>query len=256
MEFRGFRIHYVRSTQSSTEAEHVWWRQHKVRATESSKPIERTLYIQMLPTFLRIEENLRMLLSQYGIVEAIHYQEHPDKPRVNSAWIRPSLFAKNNVAFVIFRRAKHLQQVLQLSLEEPLYIAKTEAQLVTPAQKMEEESQWKMDMMAAEEENNAVMAELTEKHRLAQLQKEEQEEQDEGWITVTKAFKKKLAPGAIKKKTTKRARAKQRKMELVNFYSFQHRDRKKQQWENLRRQYEQAKESFEKARQGRKFKPL
>ncbi|XP_018015454.1 putative ribosomal RNA-processing protein 7 homolog B [Hyalella azteca] len=121
---------------------------------------------------------------------------------------------------------------------------------------MAEECKWRMDVVAAEEENNALMAELTEKYNLAQLQKEQQNEEDEGWTTVTKAFKKKIAPGAIQKKTTKRARAKQRKMELVNFYSFQHRDRKKQQWENLRRQYEQAKESFEKARQGRKFKPL
>jgi hypothetical protein len=52
---------------------------------------------------------------------------------------------------------------------------------------MAEECKWRMDVVAAEEENNALMAELTEKYNLAQLQKEQQNEEDEGWTTVTKA---------------------------------------------------------------------
>ncbi|XP_066903968.1 putative ribosomal RNA-processing protein 7 homolog B [Halyomorpha halys] len=94
-----------------------------------------------------------------------------------------------------------------------------------------------------------------EEKRLKELTTEPDEE---GWVTITKKGRN---PGFARKESVlknimKKNKLKQKKKQLINFYSFQIKESKMNQLIQLREKFEEDKKKIELMKQSRKFKPF
>ena len=97
---------------------------------------------------------------------------------------------------------------------------------------------------------------------LKELKAKEEEERlskeadDEGWTLVTHGGRKPGVPREkISKKDLRKEKKKKQKKELINFYTFQQRETKREHIAELRKKFEEDKKRIELMRAARKFKP-
>uniref|UniRef100_A0A3B3U698 Ribosomal RNA processing 7 homolog A n=1 Tax=Poecilia latipinna TaxID=48699 RepID=A0A3B3U698_9TELE len=87
---------------------------------------------------------------------------------------------------------------------------------------------------------------------------EKQQEDEEGWVKVTRGHKgAKARPHseAANQRTLQREARKKRRKELMNFYTWQHKNTQKEHIAELRRKFEEDKQRIALMRAQRKFKP-
>lgn len=81
----------------------------------------------------------------------------------------------------------------------------------------------------------------------------------DGFVTVTYSKRKRGGDkGAVSQEAAakRQGRKKRKKYELVNFYSFQMREAKREQLAKLREKFEEDKARIEKMKASRKFRPF
>lgn len=164
-------------------------------------------------------------------------------------------------AYVVFRSTKALRSVLAADCSEVRLYRANKTLLDTGL------ARWTRDYLAAQPDERTLEAEVNEymaaferteeEQRAAERrQKAEAEVDDEGWQTVGKG----RGAGFQQKESTlhrleqKMEAGKQRK-ELLNFYTFQIRDSKKQHVVGLRKRFEEDKRKIESMKQARQFRP-
>ncbi|MCI4395171.1 hypothetical protein PGIGA_G00177410 [Pangasianodon gigas] len=95
----------------------------------------------------------------------------------------------------------------------------------------------------------------------AELQKkeaEEQQEDEEGWVKVTKGgkgIKSRPHSEAANQRALQKEHNKKKRKELLNFYTWQHRNSKREHIAELRRKFEEDKQRIALLRAQRKFRP-
>lgn len=165
-------------------------------------------------------------------------------------------------AYIVFRSTKALRTLLADGVHEvPLYRA-NKTLLDTGLAK------WTRQYLAGQPDERTLEAEVTEYMTVFERTEEEQRDaerrqkaeatavDDEGWQTVGKG---RGAGFEQKESTLRRLEDKiedgKKRKELLNFYTFQIRDSKKQHVVGLRKRFEEDKRKIESMKQSRQFRP-
>ncbi|GLD74451.1 ribosomal RNA-processing protein 7 homolog A [Lates japonicus] len=102
------------------------------------------------------------------------------------------------------------------------------------------------------------MGGVTLEEELQRKEAEQQQEDEEGWVKVTRGHKgTKARPHseAANKRTLQKEMRKKKRKELMNFYTWQHRNTQKEHIAELRKKFEEDKQRIALLRAQRKFRP-
>ena len=157
---------------------------------------------------------------------------------------------------MVFIKSASVDKIIKNDLNETLLISTDSNPVKTGIEKwcMEYKKQYPNpdDLQKKVDKYMAAFDAKTEKEK-QELEKIANQTDDEGWTLVSYGGKKLSAPA---KKVTTKERKKRQKKELVNFYTFQQRESKREHIAVLRKKFEEDKKKIEMMRAARKFRPF
>lgn len=162
------------------------------------------------------------------------------------------------IAYIVFKKVAHLDRALKLTNLKPMYSTSIDIKLGL--------DKW------IEQHNSSIMLSKTIKENIEEFMKSYdqtvkrekekekllEQEDDEGWVTVTKRGK--VQSFARSEKVENKILAKEeinkKRKELKNFYTFQIRESKMKHIVALRQKFEEDKKKIAQIKQSRRFKPF
>ncbi|XP_077590611.1 ribosomal RNA-processing protein 7 homolog A [Stigmatopora nigra] len=253
---------------SDTKSEHkLYVKEHKVRAEKSSyRPLDRTLFVLNIPPYCS-KDVVEELFSNFGVVTSVELSEHPSSllqpgPEL-STYFKPPPKQCFNVGYIVFESASSIAAAKRHPHDVPLVVCSTERTVQTGVSKWIKQY---TDSFVKEEtlqkEVDDFMKDFDQKEEEEkERQKEEEEQQkedEEGWVKVGKWQKGKKArqySEAANEKILQKEEMKKKRKELLNFYSWQHKNNQKEHIAELRKKFEEDKQRIALLRAQRKFKP-
>uniref|UniRef100_A0AAV2KFP8 Ribosomal RNA-processing protein 7 C-terminal domain-containing protein n=1 Tax=Knipowitschia caucasica TaxID=637954 RepID=A0AAV2KFP8_KNICA len=221
---------------SSSEAEHkLYVKEHKVRDEKSSRrPLDRTLFVLNVPPY-----------CTKAVTE------------------RPAEKHGFKVAYIVFENSSSIKVAKSHPPTEPIVVSTEDHPVKTGIQKWIQnykKSQIQPDKLKGivdsfMEDYDKRKEEEAEKRR---IEEEQQQDDEDGWVKVTKGHKgAKARPHSEKanQRTLAKEIRKKKRKELMNFYTWQHRNTQKEHIAELRKKFEEDKQKIALLRAQRKFKP-
>ncbi|PSN32634.1 Ribosomal RNA-processing protein 7 A [Blattella germanica] len=263
-QYQGFKAFPVKYNAESTTQHWLFYKEHSVREKNLHKPSDRTLFIINVPSYCT-EDSFKRIFNICGPVTSVFFHQKPSAglpPTETSPFFPKHPAIKGfKVAYVVFNENKGLQEALKLNKRtEPLILSSDESPIVSGVQKWCQEYNKRIpDVSLLQKDIDAFMEKYdAEVNQKAQKEKETMEEDEDGWITVTKKGRK---PGFARKESVVNriiGKEKQRrsKKELQNFYRFQIRESKMKHLVTLRKKFEEDKRKLSLLKQSRRFKPF
>ncbi|CAG0913638.1 unnamed protein product [Notodromas monacha] len=239
-------------------------KEHKVRKSCLEKPLGRTLLVTEVPPSFTIDV-IKHIFSNFGDILEVIFQA---KPTVHAATMSistnyPSFDDQSlrgyKVAYVVFSEAEAVSKALSHVFNTPFlvssvdnfanglqsFVMKYNAELVDEESLLLEAKQF---LKGYDEEEN--------------LRKEQEksmgEPDEDGWVTVGSRGSKRggfSRSEALTMKIGEAEKKKRAKKELVNFYTFQIRESKMKNIEEIQKRFEQDKRRIEMMKQSRRFRP-
>nr|XP_061805482.1 ribosomal RNA-processing protein 7 homolog A [Nerophis lumbriciformis] len=253
---------------SDTKSEHkLYVKEHKVRAEKSShRPLDRTLFVLNIPPYCP-EDVVKELFSRFGSVKSVELSDHPGSllqsgPKL-SRFFTPAPKQSFNVGYIVFRSPSSVSAAKSHPCNVPLVVCSPQRTVKTGVSKWIQ--QYKDSFVDADTLQNVVdefmkdfdKKKEEEEKRLKQ-EAEQQKEDEEGWVKVGRGQKgNKARPHseAANQKTLRKEMMKKKRKELVNFYSWQHKNTQKEHIAELRKKFEEDKQRIALLRAQRKFRP-
>ncbi|XP_046968721.1 ribosomal RNA-processing protein 7 homolog A [Vanessa cardui] len=245
----------------NTKSPHViYFKEHSVREHTNDKPSGRTLFIVNVPPYAD-EKGLMNAFSAAGTVQSVIFSTKPNSTSTDTnlnTFIKQPQKPSFKVCYLVFKKVSELDKALKLTKLCPMNSNGHEIKLGM--------KKW------IEEYNNSIETHKAMKERIEAFMKnhdkksEEEEKQEkaleqedsEGWVTVTK--KGKVQSFARSEKVENKIMAKEEKnkkrKELKNFYTFQIRESKMKHIVALRQKFEEDKKKIAQIKQSRRFKPF
>ncbi|KAF3846784.1 hypothetical protein F7725_003862 [Dissostichus mawsoni] len=190
--------------------------QHKLYVKEHKVRSERSSHRPMDRTLFDVA---KQMFSQFGSVQSVELRDHPgssqDSGPKMSKFFRPAAKQQYTESFI---HTDNLQKIVDSFMEG------------YDKRKKEEEEKQKEEA-------------------------EQQQEDEEGWVKVTRGTKARPHSEAANKKTLQKEIRKKKRKELMNFYTWQHRNTQKEHIAELRKKFEEDKQRIALLRAQRKFKP-
>ncbi|KAM4021710.1 ribosomal RNA-processing protein 7 homolog A isoform 2-T2 [Anomaloglossus baeobatrachus] len=163
-------------------------------------------------------------------------------------------------ANIVFRKAAGIQKFRSIKVWTPLVISKSKDFVTAGIHKwIEDYKKSFVDVDALQAEIDTYMQEYDEKVTTKEDKAKEKEgvPDEDGWITVTRKGRR---PGiarteAINLRLTEKEKKKRAQKELLNFYAWQIRNKKKEHLAELRKKFEEDKQKIALMRAQRKFRP-
>ncbi|KAG8006418.1 Ribosomal RNA-processing protein 7-like protein A [Nibea albiflora] len=253
---------------SDSAAQHkLYVKEHKVRAEKSShRPLDRTLFVLNIPAYCS-EGVVKELFSQFGGVKSVELRDHPGSsqesgPKVSKVF-KPAVKQGFKVGYVVFQNASSLKAAKSHPHDVPLVVCTEQRPVRTGVQKWIH--QYKGSFIQPDKLQQMVDSFMEEydkrKEEIAERQRKEAEEQQEegdGWVKVTrgpKGTKARPHSEAANKRTLQKEMKKKKRKELMNFYTWQHRNTQKEHIAELRKKFEEDKQRIALLRAQRKFRP-
>lgn len=247
----------LKLTEDSESPHTIYIKEHAVREHTPDKPSGRTLFVVNLPPYVD-EKGLANAFKQAGTIKSILLSTTPAADSLTNKFMEEKVKPSFKIAYLVFQKVAQLDKALKLTELQPLNSADHQIKLGM--------KKW------IEEHNNAVIVSKIlkervelfmkqhdqEKRKVEKKEKELEEEDDEGWVTVTKRGKVQSFARSDKienKIMAKEERNKKRK-ELKNFYTFQIRESKMKHIVALRQKFEEDKRKIAQIKQSRRFKPF
>ncbi|XP_067876065.1 ribosomal RNA-processing protein 7 homolog A [Heterodontus francisci] len=260
----GFTVIPLRFSARSRATHHLFVKQHRVReAADRSRPQDRTLFVLNLPPYCT-EECVHRLFSQCGPVTSVELREKPGPGSTSDAqkskFFPGQLMQGFRVAYVVFKRAAGVKSAVSRNLREPWVVSTSEHPLKTGVQK------WIRDYCCSITDPGELQTEVDQfiqQHdkRMAEVEALAEAEDGvpdkDGWIKVTRKGRRPGIPRteAGNLRVIQREKRKRAQKELLNFYSWQHRETKREHIAQLRKKFEEDKQKIALMRAERKFKP-
>ncbi|XP_059496558.1 ribosomal RNA-processing protein 7 homolog A isoform X1 [Stegostoma tigrinum] len=258
-----FTVIPLRVSPGSTVCRQLFVKQHRVRDPDPQRPQDRTLFVLNLPPYIN-QECVHRLFSQCGTVTSVELQEKPG-PSTKSKAQKSKFFSRPlaqgfQVAYVVFKSSAAVKHAVSLKAQEPWVLTTAQHLLRTGVQKWAEdycssitdprELQDHIDQFM--EQHDQDQAELQ-----AMAEAEEGVPDEDGWVKVTRRGRHPGIPRteAANLRLVQREKQKRAQRELLNFYSWQHREAKREHIAQLRRKFEEDKQKIALMRAQRKFKP-
>ncbi|XP_072444529.1 LOW QUALITY PROTEIN: ribosomal RNA-processing protein 7 homolog A, partial [Chiloscyllium punctatum] len=210
------------------------------------------------------QECVHRLFSQCGTVTSVELQEKPG-PSSKSKTQESTFFSGPpaqgfQVAYVVFKSSAAAKRAVSLKTQEPWVLNTTQHPLRTGLQKWAEDyCSWITDPKDLQDDIDQFMEQYDQKQaKLEAMAKEEEGMPDEdGWVKVTRRGRRPGIPRteAGNLRLIQREKQKRAQKELLNFYSWQHRESQREHIAQLRRKFEEDKQKIALMRAQRKFKP-
>ncbi|KAM6904838.1 ribosomal RNA-processing protein 7 homolog A [Xenentodon cancila] len=253
---------------AGTGARHsLYVKEHQVRADRTARrPLDRTLFVLNIPPYCS-EEVVKDLFRPFGSVESVELRDHPGSfqesgPKLSKVF-RPAEKQGFKVGYIVFQNSSSLTAVKSHSYDVPLVVCTEQRPVRTGVQKWIQ--QYKESFVHPDKLQQKVDSFMQEydkrKEEEAEQQKQEaeqQQEDEEGWVKVTRGHKgAKARPHseAANQRTLQREIRKKKRKELMNFYTWQHRNTQKEHIAELRKKFEEDKQRIALLRAQRKFRP-
>ncbi|XP_065808363.1 ribosomal RNA-processing protein 7 homolog A [Labrus bergylta] len=263
----GFTVLSVQFDSDSLSRHSVYLKEHRVRAERSSvRPLDRTLFVLNIPPYCT-QGVIRALFSQFGDVQSVELRDHPGSsnesgPKLSKIF-KPVCKQGFKVGYIVFQNSSSISAAKSHSHDEVLQVSTEQRPIRTGVQKwiqqytesfiQPEKLQQIVDSFMKEYDKRKDEEEEREREEA-----EQQQEDEEGWVKVTRGQKgTKARPhseAANQRALQKEIRKKKRK-ELMNFYTWQHRNTQKEHIAELRKKFEEDKQRIALLRAQRKFRP-
>uniref|UniRef100_UPI0037E86565 ribosomal RNA-processing protein 7 homolog A n=1 Tax=Semicossyphus pulcher TaxID=241346 RepID=UPI0037E86565 len=263
----GFTVLSLQFDSDSVAQHKLYLKEHKVRAEKSSgRPLDRTLFVLNIPPYCS-EGVIRELFSQFGDVQFVELRDHPGSsqeagPKL-SKFFKPVSKQGFKVGYIVFQNSSSIAAAKSHSHDVPLVVCTEEHQVKTGVQKWIK--QYTDSFIQPDKLQQIVDSFMDDydkrKEEEAERQKkeaEQQQEDEEGWVKVTrgqKGTKARPHSEAANQKTLRKEMRKKKRKELMNFYTWQHRNTQKEHIAELRKKFEEDKQRIALLRAQRKFKP-
>ncbi|XP_037113574.1 ribosomal RNA-processing protein 7 homolog A [Syngnathus acus] len=250
------------------KSEHkLYVKEHKVRSeTGSHRPLDRTLFVLNIPPYCS-EKVVKELFSQFGSVKSVELGDHPgafrqSEPKL-SKFFKPAEKQSFKVGYIVFNSPSSIAAAKSHPYNAPLVVCSTGRTVKTGIQKWIQQCKDSIvqpDILQNVVDEYMKNFDKTKEEEAERLKEEEekQKEDEEGWVKVTRGQKgSKARPhseAANKRALQKEMRKKKRK-ELLNFYSWQHKNTQKEHIAELRKKFEEDKQRIALFRAQRKFRP-
>ena len=233
-----------------SESKHsIYSKQHVVREDSPLTPTSKTLLTLGWPPYVQ-KHHLSKLYSAFGVVQEVFMKRSPGPIRDFK-----ELDVNNKTgfkcAYIIFSEEDGLRKALQQ--------ATLELNLETEEVGMGKWCMQYMETRIAASQLKATADKYMQSFDQKVRERDErliklQEPDEEGWVTVVPKGKKRLTAG--EKSVSQRVRRKKKNKELLNFYSFQLRESRREQIAQLRKKFEEDKQKVLSMKAKRKFKPF
>ncbi|XP_056144297.1 ribosomal RNA-processing protein 7 homolog A [Lampris incognitus] len=263
----GFTVLSLQFTSDSAAQHNLCVKEHRVREEKSShRPLDRTLFVLNVPPYCS-HGIVKELFSQFGIVQSVELRDHPGSsdrtgPKLTK-FFKPAEKQGFKVGYVVFQDASSISAAKSHPYNVPLVASKQQNPVRTGVQKWIQ--QYRETFVQPEKLQETVDSFMQQydkrKEEEAERQKEEAEKQredEEGWVKVkrgNKAVKARPHTEAANQKALQREIRKKKRKELMNFYTWQHKNTQKEHIAELRKKFEEDKQRIALLRAQRKFRP-
>ncbi|XP_027019361.2 ribosomal RNA-processing protein 7 homolog A-like isoform X2 [Tachysurus fulvidraco] len=263
----GFTVLSLKFCSNSTVQHQLCVKEHRVRAeTNAHRPQDRTLFVLNIPPYCS-QSVVKDIFSRFGPVQHVELSEKPgaveDKRPDLSPYFTPAQKRCFKVAYVVFKHSSGVAAAKAHPYDSPLIVSTTEKPVQTGLKKWIHE--YKQTFIKPELLQKAVDDFMSQydkrKEEEEERQKkevEEQQEDEDGWVKVTKggkSMKSRPHSEAANQRVLQKEHNKKKRKELLNFYTWQHRDSKREHIAELRRKFEEDKQRIALLRAQRKFRP-
>ncbi|KAF7220694.1 ribosomal RNA-processing protein 7 homolog A [Nothobranchius furzeri] len=263
----GFTVLSLQFSPDSPAQHSVFVKEHKVRAERSSgRPLDRTLFVLNVPPYCS-REVVRELFSIFGNVSSVELRDHPgssegSEPKL-SRFFRPAEKQGFKVGYIVFEKSASVAAAKSHPRHVPLVVSTDQRPVKTGVQKwIQQYSQSFIPPDKLQQSVDAFMQDYDkrkeEEEERQRNEAEKQKDDEEGWVKVTRGHKgTKARPHseAANHRALQREMRKKRRKELMNFYTWQHRNTQKEHIAELRKKFEEDKQRIALMRAQRKFRP-
>lgn len=245
----------------------IYVKEHRIRAEKNAKrPLDRTLFVINIPPYCS-EDVVKDLFNQFGAVQSVELRERPGASDPSesklSRYFTPKQKEGFKVGYVVFRNGSSVTAAKSHPFDVPLVVCTEQRPVRTGLQKWIQEYRSSIIQPdKLQEDVDRFMQEFDKKKEELERQKKEaeekQEEDEEGWVKVTRGGRgSKARPHseAANQKALERESRKRKRKELLNFYTWQHRNTQREHIAELRRKFEEDKQRIAMLRAQRKFRP-
>ncbi|XP_049925959.1 ribosomal RNA-processing protein 7 homolog A [Epinephelus moara] len=263
----GFAVLSLQFSPDSAAQHQLFVKEHKVRAEKSShRPLDRTLFVLNIPPYCS-QAVVKELFSQFGYVESVELRDHPGSSQESgpklSRFFKPVEKQCFKVGYIVFQNSSSVAAVKSHPHDVPLVVCTEEHPVRTGSQKwIQQYTSSFIQTDKLQQIVNSFMEDYDKrKEEEAERQRkeaEQQQEDEEGWVKVTrgpKGTKARPHSEAANKRTLQKEMRKKKRKELMNFYTWQHRNTQKEHIAELRKKFEEDKQRIALLRAQRKFKP-
>ncbi|KAM9393082.1 ribosomal RNA-processing protein 7 homolog A isoform 2-T2 [Pholidichthys leucotaenia] len=210
---------------------------------------------------------VKELFSQFGSVNSVELRDHPGSlqdsgPRL-SRYFRSAGKQGFKVGYIVFENSSSIPAAKSHPHDVPLVVCTEQRPVKTGLQKWIQ--QYRDSFIQPEKLQEVVDSFMEDydkrKAEEAEHQRKEAEEQredEEGWVKVTRRHKgTKARPHTetANQRTLQKEMRKKKRKELMNFYTWQLRNTKKEHIAELRKKFEEDKQRIALLRAQRKFRP-
>ncbi|XP_033121533.1 ribosomal RNA-processing protein 7 homolog A-like [Anneissia japonica] len=260
----GFRAYPIKFNRESDAGHVMYFKQHISREPAEFELSSRMIFVINVPPYCT-QECLERLFGSCGKIETVLIQQAP-RMSPSSAKLEDSQYFPSReqmtgfrVAYVTYEDPGSLERLNKMNFKEPKFLSTPSSPIATGLEKWCKEyrdQRPKIDLLQKEIDDFMLGYDKNKKIE-DEKQKAEEEADDEGWITVSRKGAKPGIARTEKNQTRTLAKEikKRKRKELVNFYTFQMRESKREHIAELRKKFEEDKLRIAEMKAARKFKP-
>ncbi|CAL7939415.1 unnamed protein product [Xylocopa violacea] len=242
----GFKTLWIRFDTETTDKHQLFFKEHSIRNQAPEHPRGRTLFLLNVPPYVTRDVLRKTFSNLCGTVSNVYYTT-------------PNGF---KVAYIVFKEELALEKALEIHNEHVITLNTASCKCVTGLAKWCKEYNDSICYETELKEQIEIYMQNYDRKILEKIRREKamRENAEDGWVTVT--GRKKRGQYALSRKETvinkvqQKEEQKNKKKQLLNFYTFQIRESKKQNLAELRKKFELDKKRLQDLKSKRTFRPF
>ncbi|OAD55783.1 Ribosomal RNA-processing protein 7 like protein A, partial [Eufriesea mexicana] len=239
---------WIQFDKEAIDKHQLFFKEHLIRNQEPKHPKGRTLFILNIPPYVTSTVLQNIFGNLCGTVSNVYFTT-------------PKGF---KTAYIVFKKESDLEKALEISDKHVIILSSENNDYETGLSKWRKEynhsviseKSMKIEIEAYMQDYDKRIAEKIAKEKAM----EEEAKGNDGWVTVTGRKKRGQFALSRKESTINKVQHKEeqknKKKQLLNFYTFQIRESKKQNLAELRRKFELDKKRLQDLKSKRTFKPF
>lgn len=248
----------LKITEESKNPHFIYFKEHSIREQNEDKPSGRTLFLVNIPPYAD-ENGIKNAFTEAGKITSVKLMLKPtNMPEEFLKFMPEPPKPAFRIGYIVFSKVSELDTALKLKKLQPMNNSNHKVKYGMAKWINEFNSNIHQTIVLKKKVQLFMdRADRTMLKTAARFKKLE-EEDDEGWMTVTRGGK--VSSFARSEKVQDKIMAKEesgrKRKELKNFYSFQIRESKKNHVVALRQKFEQDKRKIAQIKESRRFKPF